>query len=136
MGGEIISESGGGIIPLRGAASSRNWGAASSGISRTHEQADYFQELQLKTTSPECAARYFDVVSDFDITDLPSEVKAPTLAMDVRDDLDPSIRIRAAVGRRHPLRPFHRLARLNHLFLEHERSFSLFFEEVNLFLRG
>ena len=34
MGGAIISESGGGIIPLRGAASSRNWGAASSGISR------------------------------------------------------------------------------------------------------
>ena len=26
MGGAIISESGGGIIPLRGAASSRNWG--------------------------------------------------------------------------------------------------------------
>src|SRR3984957_20177103 len=35
MGGAIISESGGGIIPLRGAASSRNWGAASSGISST-----------------------------------------------------------------------------------------------------
>ena len=34
MGGAIISESGGGIIPLRGATSSRNWGAASSGISR------------------------------------------------------------------------------------------------------
>src|SRR5271163_1766573 len=33
MGGAIISESGGGIIPLRGAAPSRNWGAASSGIS-------------------------------------------------------------------------------------------------------
>ena len=33
MGGAIISESGGDIIPLRGAASSRNWGAASSGIS-------------------------------------------------------------------------------------------------------
>src|SRR5271163_946158 len=33
MRGAIISESGGGIIPLRGAASSRNWGAASSGIS-------------------------------------------------------------------------------------------------------
>ena len=33
MGGAIISELGGGIIPLRGAASSRNWGAASSGIS-------------------------------------------------------------------------------------------------------
>ena len=33
MGGAIISESGGGIIPLRGAVSSRNWGAASLGIS-------------------------------------------------------------------------------------------------------
>ncbi len=33
MGGAIISESGGGIIPLRGAPSSWNWGAASSGIS-------------------------------------------------------------------------------------------------------
>ena len=40
MGSEIISESGGGIIPLRGAQSSRNWGAASSGISiRRRERA-------------------------------------------------------------------------------------------------
>ena len=77
----------------------------------THEQADYFNELQLKTTSPECAARYFDVASDFDITDLLSKVKAPTLVMHVRDDLDGSIRGRAPVGRRHSRRPFHRLAR-------------------------
>jgi hypothetical protein len=35
MGGAIISESGGGIIPLRGTASPKNWGAASPGIS-TH----------------------------------------------------------------------------------------------------
>jgi hypothetical protein len=34
IGGAIISESGGGIIPLRGATSSWNWGAASSGISK------------------------------------------------------------------------------------------------------
>ena len=39
MGGEIISELGGGSIPLRGAASSRNWGAASSGISRRRQEA-------------------------------------------------------------------------------------------------
>ena len=42
----------------------------------THEQAQYFSELQLKTTSPECAARYFDAVGDLDVTDLLSEVKA------------------------------------------------------------
>jgi hypothetical protein len=39
MGGEIISESGGGIIPLQGAQSSRNWGAASPGISTAIDQA-------------------------------------------------------------------------------------------------
>ena len=53
----------------------------------THEQADIFNELQRRTTSPECAARYFDVVSDFDITDLLAEVKAPTLVMHARGDL-------------------------------------------------
>ena len=36
----------------------------------THEQADIFDELQRRTTSPECAARYFDVVGDLDISDL------------------------------------------------------------------
>jgi pimeloyl-ACP methyl ester carboxylesterase len=52
----------------------------------THEQEDYFNELQLRTTSPECAVRFFNVVNDFDITDLLSKVKAPTLVMHVRDD--------------------------------------------------
>ena len=52
----------------------------------THEQADIFNELQRKTTSPECAVRYFDAVNDFDIIDLLSRVKAPTLVMHVRDD--------------------------------------------------
>ncbi len=47
MGGEIISESGGGIIPLRGAASSKNWGAASSGIS-SMRKVDGWQTLAEK----------------------------------------------------------------------------------------
>ncbi len=32
----------------------------------------------------ECAVRYFDAVNDFDIIDLLSKVKAPTLVMHVR----------------------------------------------------
>jgi hypothetical protein len=47
MGGAIISESGGGIIPLRGATSSRNWGAASSGISAFVPKA--FQRVVVQT---------------------------------------------------------------------------------------
>jgi pimeloyl-ACP methyl ester carboxylesterase len=52
----------------------------------THEQADCFNELQLKTTSPECAARFFDVAGDIDITELLPKVKPPTLVMHVRGD--------------------------------------------------
>ena len=86
----------------------------------THEQADYFNELQRKTTSSECAARYFDVVNDFDITDLLSKVKAPTLVMHVRDDvvvpLDAGRQLAAGIPGAH----FIALPGRNHLFLEHE----------------
>jgi hypothetical protein len=33
----------------------------------TKEQADAFNELQRRTTSAECAARYYETVGDFDI---------------------------------------------------------------------
>jgi hypothetical protein len=45
MGGGIISESGGGIIPLRGAQSSRNWGTPSPGIS-THGLIDRLKAMR------------------------------------------------------------------------------------------
>ena len=38
--------------------------------SATQEQAASFNELQRRTTSPECAARYFDIVGDIDISNL------------------------------------------------------------------
>jgi class 3 adenylate cyclase/pimeloyl-ACP methyl ester carboxylesterase len=102
----------------------------------THEQADYFNELQLKTTSPECAARYFDVVGDFDITDLLSKVTAPTLVMHARDDqivpFEAGRQVAAGIaGAR-----FVALPGQNHLFLEHESASDRFFEEIGLFLRG
>jgi class 3 adenylate cyclase/pimeloyl-ACP methyl ester carboxylesterase len=52
----------------------------------THEQADYFNELQQRTTSPQCATRYYDVTGDIDILELLPKVKAPTLVMHARDD--------------------------------------------------
>ena len=53
----------------------------------TKEQTDSFNELQRRTTSPECAARYFETVGDIDVTDLLPRVSVPTLVMHVRDDL-------------------------------------------------
>ena len=40
----------------------------------TKEQSEWFNELQRRTTSPECAARYFETVGDFDVTGLLAKV--------------------------------------------------------------
>ena len=102
----------------------------------THEQADIFNELQRRTTSPECAARYFDVVSDFDITDLLAEVKAPTLVMHVRGDLIVPIEAGRQLAAGIPRARFVAFEGQNHLFLQHEPASDRFFEEIRLFLGG
>jgi class 3 adenylate cyclase/pimeloyl-ACP methyl ester carboxylesterase len=102
----------------------------------THAQADYFNELQRKTTSPECAARYFDVCGDFDITDLLPRVKAPTLVMHVRDDLVVPFEAGRQLAAGIPGARFVAFPGRNHLFLEHEPASDRFFEEINLFLGG
>jgi class 3 adenylate cyclase/pimeloyl-ACP methyl ester carboxylesterase len=102
----------------------------------THEQADYFNELQRKTTSAECAARYFDVVGDFDITDLLPKVKAPTLVMHVRDDAVCPFKAGRQLAAGIPGAHFIALPGRNHLFLEYEPACVRFFEEISLFLRG
>ena len=100
----------------------------------THEQADSFNELQRRTTSPECAARYFDVVGDFDITDLLAKVKAPTLVMHARGDLIAPFELGRRLAAGIPGAHFVALQGQNHLFLEHEPASDRFFEEVKLFL--
>jgi class 3 adenylate cyclase/pimeloyl-ACP methyl ester carboxylesterase len=102
----------------------------------THEQADYFNELQRKTTSSECAARYFEVVTNFDIIDLLSKVKTPTLVMHVRDDLMVPLEAGRQVAAGIPHARFIALPGRNHLFLEHEPASDRFFEEISLFMRG
>jgi class 3 adenylate cyclase/pimeloyl-ACP methyl ester carboxylesterase len=101
----------------------------------THEQADYFNELQLKTTSPECAARYFDAVGDFHITDLLPRVKTQTLVMHVRDDQVVPFEAGRQLAASIPGAHFIALPGRNHLFLEHEPASHRFFEEIRLFLR-
>jgi pimeloyl-ACP methyl ester carboxylesterase len=102
----------------------------------TQEQADYFNDLQLKTTSPENAARYFDVVGDFDITDLLPKVKAAALVMHVRDDQMVPFEAGRQLAASIPGARFIAFPGRNHLFLEHEPASDRFFEEISLFLRG
>jgi class 3 adenylate cyclase/pimeloyl-ACP methyl ester carboxylesterase len=100
----------------------------------TKEQTDWFNELQRRTTSPECATRYLEVLGDIDVRDLIGKIAVPTLVMHARDDA----RVPFEAGRRLaagiPGARFVALEGRNHLFLEGEPASARFFEEMRLFL--
>ena len=100
----------------------------------TKEQADWFNDLQRKTTSPECAARYFEVVNNFDVRELLPRVQVPTLVMHVRDDLLVPIDAGRQMAAGIPGARFIALPGRNHLFLKHDPAAARFSEEINLFL--
>jgi len=100
------------------------------------EQADAFNELQRRTTSAECAARYLETVSNFDVDDLLGKIRAPTLVMHARNDLmnpfDEGRRMASAI----PGARFVALQSNNHVLLPGEPAFNRFIEETELFLRS
>jgi class 3 adenylate cyclase/pimeloyl-ACP methyl ester carboxylesterase len=100
----------------------------------THEQANYFNELQRRTTSPECAARYFDVVNDIDVSELLAKVTVPTLVMHARGDLMVPFEAGRQLAAGIPGAHFIALPGQNHLFLQDEPASDRFFEEIKLFL--
>ncbi len=100
----------------------------------TKEQAEWFNELQRITTSPECAVRYMQAVGEIDVTDLLPKVKAPTLVMHANEDA----RVPFETGRRMataiPGARFVTLRSKNHIILPNEPVFARFLEEVRLFV--
>ena len=102
----------------------------------TREQADAFNELQRRTTSPECAARYLDVTGDLDITNLLGQVAVPTIVMHVRDDLMVPVDQGKALAAGIPGARFVSFPGRNHFFLEHELASERFFQEVSSFLNA
>jgi class 3 adenylate cyclase/pimeloyl-ACP methyl ester carboxylesterase len=100
----------------------------------TREQWDFFNELQRRTTSPECAARSFDASGNIDVTDLLAKVTAQTLVMHVRGDLICPIELGRALAAGIPGARFVALQGQNHFFLEKGQASQRFFEEIKLFL--
>ena len=121
------------------------WEFGPSGISptihltndpRRHEGADqFFNELQRRTTSPECAARYFETVGDRYVTDLLPRVSVPTLVMHVRDDLMNPFEAGRQMAAGIPGARFLALQGQNHMLLPGEPAAVRFREELELFLR-
>jgi class 3 adenylate cyclase/pimeloyl-ACP methyl ester carboxylesterase len=99
----------------------------------TKEQADAFNELQRRTTSAECAVRYYETVGDFDIDHLLGKVSVPTLVMHARGDLmapfEEGRRMAAAI----PGARFVALPGNNHMLLPGEPAAARFIEEMELF---
>lgn len=98
------------------------------------EQVDVFNDLQRRTTSPECAARYYAVTGDIDVRELLPQVTTPTLVLHVRDDrvcpADVGRQMAAAI----PGAQFVLLKGENHLLLPEDPGFDRFFDEMKRFL--
>jgi len=100
----------------------------------TKEQADWFNELQRISTSPEDAVRCLLAIGDADVSALLGQVSVPTLVMHARDDarvpFDQGRRLAAGI----PGARFVPLASRNHLILEDEPAFPRFVQEIRAFL--
>jgi DNA-binding winged helix-turn-helix (wHTH) protein/alpha-beta hydrolase superfamily lysophospholipase len=99
------------------------------------EQIDWFNELQRKTTSPECAARYFNVTNNIDIRALLPQVRVPTLVMHLRDDAVHRFEFGREVAAGIPGARFVPLQGKNHMPLEHDPASPRMLEEIKRFLR-
>ena len=100
----------------------------------TKEQADWFNELQRISASPEDAVRNMIANGDVDVGALLSQVTVPTLVMHARDDaivpLESGRRLAATI----PGARFVSLPSRNHLILEDEPAFPRFLQELRMFL--
>ena len=98
------------------------------------EQADWFNEFQKISASPDDAVRNLVANGDVDITSLLSKVRVPTLVMHARHDA----RVPMESGRRMaagiPGARFVALESQNHVLLENEPAFATFFAELKAFI--
>jgi pimeloyl-ACP methyl ester carboxylesterase len=101
----------------------------------TPEQLSKFSERQRRSTSPECAYRYFETTRNLDVTDLLPKVRAPTLVMHVREDqvqpFDAGRELAAGI----PGARFIALQGKNHFLLEQDPASARVLEEIELFLK-
>ena len=100
------------------------------------EQIDWFNELQRRTASPECAARYFRITNDIDVRALLPKVKVPTLVMHLRDDAVHAFEFGREVAAGIPGAHFVPLPGRNHMPLKDDPAAARMLTEIKRFLIG
>jgi class 3 adenylate cyclase/pimeloyl-ACP methyl ester carboxylesterase len=101
----------------------------------TKDEIDTFNELQRKTTSAECAARYFETTGEIDVVELLGQVRAPTLILHARGDAQIPIELGRQLAAGIAGAKFVALQSNNHLPLEHDPATQRLLEEIGLFLK-
>jgi len=100
----------------------------------THEQMEWFNELQRVSASAENAARIREAVYNFDVSPLLKDVACPTLVLHCMGDAVVPFREGQRMAAGIPGARFVSLEGVNHLILEHEPSWPRFIGEVRGFL--
>jgi len=101
----------------------------------TKEQADWFNELQRLSATPENAVQNFLANGEADVTDLLPRVSVPTLVTHCRDDASVPLEQGRMLAAGIPGARFIPLQSRSHVMLENEPAFPRFLEEVTSFLR-
>jgi pimeloyl-ACP methyl ester carboxylesterase len=100
----------------------------------SRELWDAFNDLQLRTSSPENAARVLAVNGRVDIVDTAPKVKAPTLVLHAREDRRPPLEQGRLLASLIPNSRFVVLESSNHILLADEPAWSVFLAETEAFL--
>jgi pimeloyl-ACP methyl ester carboxylesterase len=93
----------------------------------TKEQIDSFNELQRKTASAECAARYFEATGAIDVVALLPQIPVPTLVMHARNDGQVPSELGRQLATEIPGAKFVALQSSNHILLEQDPATQRFF---------
>jgi pimeloyl-ACP methyl ester carboxylesterase/DNA-binding CsgD family transcriptional regulator len=101
----------------------------------SHEQLEWFNELCLRSTDGETAARLFEARAALDIEALLPKVRTPTLILHAREDGVVPIEEGRLLATAIPGAEFIELDSRNHVLLEHEPAWQRFCEAVLPFLR-
>jgi class 3 adenylate cyclase len=106
------------------------------GLAMADERQDIhsFNELQRKTASAECAARYFEASGAIDVVALLPQIRVPTLVMHARSDRQVPFELGRQLATEIPGAKFVALQSSNHALLEQDQATQRFFEEISLFL--
>ena len=94
----------------------------------------WFDELQRVSTSPENAAHLMEVDDNIDVRALLPQVRVPTLVVHCDDDHVVAPERGRALAAAIPGARYVSLPSANHLPLESEPAWSIFLEELGLFL--